>query len=335
MYPALFPFISRDSWLGYLSHLGVRSPGDVSHAASLCDRGFIPVLHGTDLGHYLGVSPKLIGHMAKFPQKYYGSFNIPKKSGGVRLIEAPRVFLKSVQRYVLDCIVQQIPLHEAIVGFRPKMNCAVGARRHVGRPFLWNIDLKNFFPTITFDQVNSVFSSIGYRPEVTFVLARLCCLSGRLPQGAPTSPALANVVFSPADESIDGLSKQIGVVYSRYADDLSFSGMTCIPQDFRREIRRIVEALGFHVNDAKTRLMGPRTRREVTGLTVNQAVSIPRKRRRALRALFHQVSINPAAFSGDKIRLLGYAAWVFGYHAEEGRRYLATARLIPDTESTV
>ena len=332
MYPALFPLLEPKSWLGYLKQLGAPTREDLALAASLMQRGFIPVLHGCDIGHYLGISPRLVGHMARAPQKYYRPFNIPKKNGSTRRIDAPRVFLKTVQRYLLDCILQQVMLHKAAVGFRPKMNCSTGAERHVGRPYLWNIDLKDFFPTVTFKQVQAVFAQIGYQNETAFFLARLCCLDDRLPQGAPTSPALANIIFTPVDRKLHALAKTAGLVYSRYADDLSFSRKRLIPEGFRREIFSIIAEHGFKVNRSKSRLMGPRARREVTGLTVNQTVSVQRKRRRELRAYFHRISLDPESFSSQKPKALGCAAWIFGHHQSEGRAYLEIAHSIPDAE---
>jgi retron-type reverse transcriptase len=271
--------------------------------------------------------------MAKDPRKYYRPFSIPKKNGTFRQIDAPRVFLKTVQRYLLDCILQQFPLHPAAVGFRPHMNCATGAVRHIQARYLWNVDLKDFFPSITRSQVNQVFIQAGYQEDVAFFLSALCCLNSRLPQGAPTSPALANIIFTPADGEIDKLAKEAGLTYSRYADDLSFSSQTPIPSEFRAKTLAVVEAHNFRVNHAKSRLMGPRTRREVTGLTVNEKVTVARKRRRELRAYFHKISLDPAGFSADKNKALGYAAWISGHHEGEGKRYLAIAHKIPESES--
>jgi retron-type reverse transcriptase len=335
MYPALFPFIRAESWLSYLKQLNVDSADEVENARLLLGRNLIPLLHGCDLGHYLGISPRLVGHMAKAPKKYYQTFSILKRNGTRRQISAPRVFLKTLQRYLLDCVLDQIPLHEAAVGFRPKMNCATGARRHVGNRFLWNIDLEDFFPSIRLLQVERVFADVGYKPEVAGFLAQICCLDSRLPQGAPTSPAIANILFTPVDEKLDALSKEAELMYSRYADDLSFSGNKLIPAEFRKKVLTLIKAHGFRVNHSKSRLIGPGARREVTGLTVNASVSIPRKRRRKLRAFFHQVSKNPLAFSDQKAQAIGYAAWAFDYHEAEGKAYLEIAHKIPDQPKAV
>jgi RNA-directed DNA polymerase len=332
MYPTLFPLLTREPWLGYLRTLGVQSPTEIANAEALLSRGIIPIVHSSDLGYYLGISPRLVGHMATEPQRYYRKFNIPKKNGSLREILAPRVFLKTVQRYLLDCILHRIPLHPAAVGFRPKMNCATGAERHVKARYLWNIDLKDFFPSITRSRAIKVFTDVGYQPDVASFLAQLCCLNDKLPQGAPTSPALSNIIFTPADEEIANLAEAAGLTYSRYADDLSFSGQSPIPEEFRGRILAVVKAHNFNVNNAKTRLMGPRTRREVTGLTVNEKISVPRKRRRQLRSYFHKIRLNPAAYSPDKEKALGYAAWIFGHHKGEGQTYLSIARSIPEQE---
>ena len=332
MYPALFPFKSKAQWLIFLRDGFDLAKGETLVADRLLSKKVLPVVHGHYLADFLGVSRKLVTHMAKWPDRYYRTFQIPKKSGGSRSITAPRVYLKVVQRYLLDCILNQIPVHRCAVGFVTGRNCRDGAKQHVKRSFLWNIDLKDFFPSIRFEQVETIYLDIGFPEHAARFLARLCCLNGRLPQGAPTSPVISNLVFFELDRLLFEKAKLLKLTYTRYADDLSFSGNEPITDQFRNEVAALVQAHRFTINRRKERLIGPKARREVTGLTVNAKVTVPRKRRREIRALFHQINLKPGNFTAEKARALGLAAWIFEYHEVEGRRYLDIARSIPDSE---
>jgi retron-type reverse transcriptase len=162
------------------------------------------------------------------------------------------------------------------------------------------------------------------------VLASLCCLDGKLPQGAPTSPALANYIFIPIDVYIEKITTEANIVYTRYADDLSFSALEPISNELRKKIILNIGAAGFKINKSKSRLMGPKCCRQVTGLSVNEKVSIPREKRRQLRARFHNVRKSPNAFIHEKQKLIGFASWVFEHHPGEGKEYLKIARSIPE-----
>lgn len=130
MLPTLYPFDSKERWL----HVAPAFFGEEfrPQLAGFLDRGLIPVFRGPEIAFYLGISPRLVSHMVTHPHKYYASFQILKRNGKPRMITAPRVFLKTVQRYILDCVLSQLPLHEAATGFRRGFNCALGAGRHVG-----------------------------------------------------------------------------------------------------------------------------------------------------------------------------------------------------------
>jgi RNA-directed DNA polymerase len=260
---------------------------------------------------------------------FYSTFKVKKRSGEYREIDAPRVFLKTVQRYILDCILNSIPPHDSAVGFRRSFSTATGAARHIGHRFVWSIDLTDFFPSIKKEAVTRVFEMIGFPHEGAYFLAGLCCLNGKLPQGAPTSPAIANLVFLEADVQISNLSENQDVTYTRYADDLTFSCEKPLDPMFRTKITELISHYGFAINHRKTRLMGPRCRREVTGLSVNEKLSIVRPLRRKLRAMFHRVGQSPESFIDSKEKLLGYSSWISIYHPIEGRNYRELALLIP------
>jgi len=329
--PALYPFGTEERWLQvapvFFGEAGIEA------TKKLLDKKVIPLQLGPELALYLGISPKLVSHMVLRPNRYYRAFEIQKKNGGRRVITAPRVFLKTIQRYILDCILSQIHPHSAAVGFRRGHNCGFGAHRHVGRRYVWNIDLADFFPTITKSQVFEVFRNIGYPNAAALFLSGLCCLERRLPQGAPTSPALANLVAQPLDLKLTSIAESASIVYTRYADDMTFSSANLISAAFRGDVVYAIENHGFALNPTKTRLMGPAVRREVTGLTVNEKVTIARHKRRKMRAYFHHIALSPEQYVDERQRALGYARWLFDYHPLEGAKALEVAHRIPLAES--
>jgi len=321
VYPFLFPFLTQERWMTYCQHCLGWTEDDCIIAQGHLSRSRIPLIRGNEIAFYLGVSLELVDELAKCPKAYYRRFSVKKRAGGERIITAPRVFLKTIQRYILDCILAPIDVHDAAVGFVRGRSPRHGALRHVGRRFLWNIDLKDFFPSINKTQVENMFASLGYPSQAVQVLSGLCCLNGSLPQGAPTSPAIANLVFRECDMKIAAICASQNVVYTRYADDLSFSCDTPVTLEFRSDVEALVESRGFKLNRGKTRLMGSKCRREVTGLTVNEKVSVPRKKRREVRALFHKLGNGPLT-SDEMQRLRGKATWISMYHPDEGQRYL-------------
>ena len=145
------------------------------------------------------------------------------------------------------------------------------------------MDLKNFFPSITFGRILNVFKKVGYRESVAVMLANLCCLNNELPQGAPTSPALSNIIASGLDYKIADFLKGKDVRYTRYADDLTFSG-DFNEGDMIKNIERIVCRQGFNVNHSKTRVRKRNQRQEVTGVVVNEKLQVSRELRRRIRS---------------------------------------------------
>lgn len=241
---------------------------------------------------------------------HYQRFRIAKKTGGERLISAPMPRLKRAQYWVLDNILAGVPLHEAAHGFVPQRSILTNARNHVGRDVVINLDLKDFFPSLTYVRVKGLFEALGYAEAVAIPLALLCtepqideiALDGErhfvadgprlLPQGAPTSPAITNLICRKLDRRLWGLAQKLGFTYSRYADDMTFSASGEAVRKIGtllKAVHGIVEAEGFKVHPDKTRIMRRSTRQEVTGLTVNEAVSVPRDLLRRYRAVLHQV----------------------------------------------
>jgi len=290
--------------------------------------GLPPLLSPTVLGQILGISPKLITAMAQFPRKYYRRYEIPKRSGGKRLILAPRSYLKVVQRYILKSILEKQPLLENVTGFVRGRNIVMNASRHTRARYLLNVDAKNFFGSVRRGRVVELFGQIGFPQAMSQVLGALCTYDGVLPQGAPTSPYLANLVFQEVDTKILTVCGNPRITYSRYADDLSFSCAKPIGSNFITKLGSMLLPFGFKLNPKKTRYSRPGQAKYVTGLVVNEKVHPDRRTRRLLRAMFHRASTVPRKMKGKSAQLAGWASYVNSYNPVLGRDYLSVARKV-------
>lgn len=248
---------------------------------------------------------------------HYRRFLMPKKTGGHRLISAPMPRLKQAQHWILEQILKKVPVHAAAHGFREEHSILTNAGPHLNAGLVINLDLRDFFPNITWPRVFGLFHALGYSRSVATIFAQLCTeppveeveLDGEswqvatgvrhLPQGAPTSPAITNLLCRRMDARMAGIARKHGFAYTRYADDLTFS----TPSDDRNagrrllwQVRRVIEEEGFHIHPDKLRTMGKGRRHEVTGLVVNRQLSVPREDVRAFRALLHRMEAKgPAA----------------------------------------
>lgn len=222
----------------------------------------------------------------------YHSFYIPKRSGGTRKILAPSDRLKKVQRRILRRLLSRLRVHRSATGFQQDESFVSNARRHEGQAVVIRFDLQDFFPSIDAKRIERYFRFIGWNRRSAKLFVRLCTTEGVLPQGAPTSPRLSNLVNYKLDARLTALAQKFGGVYSRYADDITIS----LTQEDRRSVQviiktveRIVEEEGYRLNLKK----GPDVRRRhqrqrVTGLVVNQRANLSRETRRWLRAVEHR-----------------------------------------------
>lgn len=237
-------------------------------------------------------------------RKHYKSFEIPKKNGGTRKIFAPSSPLKIVQ-HKLNQVFQAVYLPKASVhGFVEKRSILSNANRHVqrGKKFIFNADIKDFFPTITAYRISHLLMAKPYNvPEkLAAAITNLCCFDGLLPQGAPTSPVLSNMICAKMDTQLRKLAQNSKCIYTRYADDITFSTtLRAFPSHIAttdettkaliagESFERIVNLNGFSLNHKKIRLQSKHNRQEVTGLTVNVFPNVKRKYVRQIRAMLH------------------------------------------------
>lgn len=246
--------------------------------------------------------------------KQYKTFTISKKSGGLREITAPVTTLKIIQKK-LNNILQEVweilyKKKDSIHGFIYERNVRSNAKVHENKEYVFNIDLLNFFPSINFGRVYGRFKSKPYNlpAKVTAVLARICCYKDSvrdfLPQGAPTSPIISNIICDKMDNELYRFAKNLNCRYTRYADDITFSTdrpkfpeemaiITPLDKGFRlkadvgQELNRIIEENGFRVNPSKVRIQHRNTRQKVTGLIVNEFPNVSRKYTNQIRAMLH------------------------------------------------
>lgn len=221
----------------------------------------------------------------------YHRFRIKKRKGGYRSISSPEKDLKAIQRTIYHHILSPEKIHPAATGFRKGISIIRNAQQHVGKSEVLKTDIVNFFSYITQEDVVNAFIKIGYPENIANVLAELCCYNGRLPQGAPSSPALSNIVVFGMDRQLAELSNQQGLTYTRYADDLVFSGNHLNAEIVFPMIKKIVNREGFAVNLKKTRYMNRGKRKIITGISISseKKLTIPKAKKREIRKNVHFV----------------------------------------------
>jgi len=239
-------------------------------------------------------------------QPAYREFQVPKRSGGQRRLCAPEDRLKEMQRRILRRLLARLKCHPAATGFQPGQSIVTHARRHASRAVIVRLDIKDFFPTTAARRVYKYFRRIGWNRTAGRLLARLCTHEGGLPQGAPTSPRLSNLVNYRLDCRLAAMARKLGAGYSRYADDITLS----FPVDDRKRIRymitfagNVARSDGYQVHGArKLQIRRQHQQQRVTGLVVNERVGLPRTVRRRLRAIEHHVRTGrPATLSAAQL----------------------------------
>ena len=199
-----------------------------------------------------------------------------------RKLSLPSIKLKYIQRWILDNILYNIPVHDTAYGFIPNKSTITNACEHIGKEFLFKTDIKDFFPSISSKRVYGLFRYIGYNKSVSLALTKFCTYQNELPQGAPTSPYISNLICRKLDHRINELCKKHKLKYSRYADDITVSGGRKL-QAIVPLIKEIVKTEDFSLNTEKTRIVHNSYKQKVTGVIVNQKASVPKELYRDIR----------------------------------------------------
>lgn len=334
-------------WLAQPPSMGA-TPWPVPSAATLVDLARVLEVEPADLEWLADARRYLRRNMSSRLEHYHCTW-LPKRRGGYRLVEVPKARVKIVQRRVLRRILDVIPTHPCAEGFVRGRSALTHAARHAGQRAVLCLDLEDFFTSIPYGRVFHVFRAAGYPAAVARVLAGVCttslppaqfarcprpdtaaelaryqrlrqsALSQHLPQGAPTSPALANLCAFGLDRRLAGAAATVGAQYSRYADDLAFSGDAGFARrvrDFSTLAAAIALDEGFEVNFRKTRIMHQASRQQVCGLVVNARANVPRAEYDRLKAELTNCvrrgvdTQNREARADFRAHLQGRVAWV-------------------------
>ena len=235
----------------------------------------------------LGKNTSYLASVINSNSSHYREFCIAKRNGGKRIISAPFPALLECQKWIYDKIISKASIHTSAHGFTYNKSIITNSKVHVGQNHFLKIDLKDFFPSITINQVINIFKSLGYTHKVSFYLASICCCGDRLPQGAPTSPMISNIVAKTLDNRLMKFAKRFNLKYSRYADDIAFSG-DFIPVKYIEYITNIINSCNFIVNENKTILQHEKHKRIVTGISISKnEIKIPREYKRNLKLEIH------------------------------------------------
>jgi hypothetical protein len=321
---------SRDTQLPLLSYANREQL-----ALSMRSKSDAESLSFTSLGLMLGISPKLIQQIAGNTDRHYRSFLLNKSTGGTRQIDSPRVFLKVIQRFLLDYILFELPVDNRVFSFRSNKSIADNASLHTGKPFVGNIDIKDFFGSITEKNVSDFLRSCKIESRGAGLISALVTKGGVLPQGAVTSPIISNSILHKFDYRMSYFASQSGADYSRYADDITFSGKDrdIIANLINVAEKDLVRDYGLTLNKAKTRISTQRSQQKVTGLVVNEKVWPPRKFRRQIRAAFFNASQQSDIPREHALKLSGYLSYLRSFEAmknlDELARYAAIISRVP------
>lgn len=239
----------------------------------------------------LAVEEDALREVLDYVPRQYKLFYIRKRSGGFRAITAPEDKLRVMQQTIYQRILLLAHVHPAVTGFCPGKSVADNARAHLGRKNVLKVDIHDFFPSIRSPKVRAAFREMGYSGPIAKVLGELCCCYRCLPQGAPTSPALSNIIAYPMDKKMMALADEYGLVYTRYADDLTFSGDYLPKDEVLARIHGIVREEGFTINAKKTRFLSEYKRKIITGVSVSsgEKMTIPKVKKREIRKNVHYV----------------------------------------------
>src|SRR5262245_56443734 len=227
----------------------------------------------------------------------YNRFELPKRGGGMRTILSPAPQLKAMQRRILRLLLARLKVHPCATGFERGHSIVTNALPHVGQDVVIRLDIQNFFTSTKADRVKAYFREIGWGTNACEILTNLCTYEKGLPQGAPTSPRLSNLLNFNLDARLAGLAEKRGLSYSRYADDITLSGSIGTEGSKQQRINDVIHLVKFIVEEEgydlheekKLRIHRRHDRQLVTGLVVNQRVNLPRATRRRLRATEHRL----------------------------------------------
>ena len=263
----------------------------ILYVQNLDSKNLPALLSFEHLSKILEINPDALAAMCCSQHDFYNTFYIPKRSGGLRKIDAPLPSMYSAQKFILDNIIKNLSYcSKSSTAYIKDSSIKEHVLKHLNQNFLFKLDIKNFFPSITVSKIFGLLEEVGYKKDVANILANLLTLMGTLPQGAPISPHLSNIVSYKMDIDLREYCDRNNLIYSRYADDLVISGFS-FNEENKKIIESIVQECGFEINIKKLKLYSPEEPiRRLTGLILNKdKVRIPKNTRRKIRQMYFYV----------------------------------------------
>lgn len=302
--------VSFDSFADFLSCRSPFNAGtEVPLLTSLYQRGLPPIASVADLAVLFGYSPSFVQSIRKRSRRHYRVFTISKGNKN-RTICSPRVGLKSIQSWLGYHLARSINYLDSVHGFVPNRSTLTAAKVHCGSTWLITIDVKDFFSSTRTEHVVNGLRSLDYSDSAARLIAEICALDNGLPQGSPASPVLANLAFRPIDLLINEECKKLSVRFTRYADDLAFSGTGEIPEDLLAFTERSLKSMDWEIAPKKTRISQTPNSLKLLGVIVgNDGIRLPKTYRRRLRAFEHVVRTKNESDISDLHRLNGHLAY--------------------------
>lgn len=303
--PLLVSYSTVDDYVSALpSELREQYEVDIR---SLVEKGLPPVVSSSCLAVLFGYSVKFVHAMHAKNFKYYREFSI-KKGRKTRKIQSPKVALKVIQKWFGYHLVKAIPISNNVFGFVPGRSAVDAAKRHCSSKWVYSVDIENFFPTTYEDVVKDSLLTLGYSQKAVNLIVPLCCYHRSLAQGSPASPVLSNLVLQDIDVKLGNIANMRDVVYTRYVDDLVFSGSNEFAEDIKKEISELFDTTGWNLSKEKEHFANSTIgqRLKVHGLLVHgEKVRLTKGYRNKIRAYKHLIKTGKVK-EKDASRVLGH-----------------------------
>jgi RNA-directed DNA polymerase len=274
----------------------------LSYVKPIIDHG-LPVIY--NLSHFAGLVGYKTNYLTRavfFTEFFYRHFKIEKHNGSLREISEPLPSLKEIQQWILKEILYKAPVSKFAKAYIEGSNLKQNVHFHKGQKVVVKFDIENFFDSINRAKVEDTFKKFGYSPILSNLFGKLCCLKNRLPQGAPTSPYLSNLILRDFDDEIGKYCVQKKIRYTRYADDLTFSGIEINIAEIEQIISSLLKQLDLRLNNDKTKVMKQGQRQVVTGIVVNDKLQVERKKRKYIRQQIYYIKKHGLENHLDKIQ---------------------------------
>lgn len=275
----------------------------------LIDKGLPPALSSGVVATLFGVSTTFVRAIANNPARYYREFTI-RKGKKLRKINAPKVALKLIQSWIGTHLSHSVVLSNCVLGFVPGHDGGIeAAARHCSAQWVYSLDLRDFFPSIDSNRVVQSLLKLGYPESASILIAQLCILSGALPQGSPASPVLSNLAFIQTDAELIAIAEELGVRYTRYADDIVFSGAGELPVNLQTLVRSCLHKHAWHIAPEKEKVVKLPNRLKVHGLLVHGSKPrLTKGYRNRIRAYRHLVSAGKVG-AEDHSKIVGHISY--------------------------